>query len=150
MAWDLGRVLSGRLNRTQYVAVTVVVLYLLPILGGVLLRYWGLPVWTGFGSGGQTAISLMAFWYVQIPVFAWATLWRVQDMGWPRWSAAVLWLPIVNFVIWFWPGQASVNRGGPPVPPSGWGVRVLAWGTPLWILLAYAVALAGLVALESA
>lgn len=136
---------EGRLNRVQYVAVAVVALYLIPLLLGALFLALGLPVYMGFGSGGKSMVSLMSFWYLQIPLFAWGTLLRVQDIGWPRWAAALLWFPIVNFVLWFWPGQGGANHWGQQPPAANRWLKVLAYAAPLWILLAYAVVLLVLV-----
>lgn len=139
------RCLSGRMNRVNYVAVTVVALYLLPLLLGALFLGLGLPIYMGFGSGGKSLISLMGFWYIQIPLFAWATLLRVQDLGWPRWAAALLWFPIVNFLIWFWPGQPGPNQWGERPAAAGWPARVICFGAPVWVMLSYGVVLLVLV-----
>ena len=136
--------IDGRMNRTHYVAVVVVALYLLPLLLSALFRALGIPLFS-LAALSSGPVSLMAFWYLQIPLFAWATLRRVQDVGWPRWAAAVLWLPIVNFVLWFWPGQVTANRWGEPPPASGRWVKGLAYGAPLWIILSYLVLLLVLV-----
>lgn len=134
----LERCLHGRMNRVNYIAVVVVALYLMPLLLTALCKVLNVPVWSVFMLS-QGPVSLMAFWYLQIPLFAWGTLRRVQDVGWPRWAAALLWFPFLNFVLWFWPGEAVANRGGEPPRPAGWVARVLTYGAPVWILLAYFV-----------
>ncbi|MDY6921326.1 MAG: hypothetical protein SV765_14065 [Pseudomonadota bacterium] len=135
------RLLQRRMNRVHYVGLAVVALYLLPLLLGAVFRRLGLPVYQGFGSGSSSMISLMAFWYLQIPLFAWGTLLRVQDIGWPRWVAAILWFPFINLLLWFWPGESQANQWGEPPAPAGIAARILAFGAPLWILLAYGLAL---------
>ena len=47
----------------------------------------------------------------------------------------------INLLLWFWPGESQANQWGEPPAPAGIAARILAFGAPLWIMLAYGLAL---------
>jgi len=80
------------------------------------------PVIVGITILGAIILVLTGIWTIR----------RVQDFNGPWWVSAIfvltmIFLPIVNFLLWVIPGTKGENRYGPPPPPNGAGVVILAF-----------------------
>lgn len=75
------------------------------------------------------------------------TVRRVQDFDGPMWLSAIfvltmLFVPVVNLVLWFIPGTKGDNRYGRPPPPNSAGVYVLAFMMPVVVIVGIMAAVA--------
>lgn len=53
------------------------------------------------GSGFR--IDLLSAWYLTIPLHFYITYKRIADTSLPIWTIAILWIPVINFILCFWP-----------------------------------------------
>jgi uncharacterized membrane protein YhaH (DUF805 family) len=128
---------KGRIGRLRYLAYSVggyIILILVAMLiGGVL----------GFlGNGSIAGVAGMA---TSIPYFVFTILLairRAHDMNWSGWTVFLLLIPLVGLLWLFKSGSPGVNQFGLPPPPNTLGVKILAFGAPvLMVVLIFAVAL---------
>lgn len=116
--------LKGRIGRIRMIAY--------PIALGIIIA---LPlVLVVSVTGPESNVALLVLFALGVVYLVMTAIWtirRVQDFEGPIWLAAIfiitmIFLPIVNVVLWFIPGTKGDNRYGPAPPPNGAGVYILA------------------------
>ena len=96
-----------RKGRRAYVMYMFMIWIVLPLLVSFVFGVFG------FGEGalssieeaGKSTVRLDIFyaWYLSIPLYIWVTYRRVTDTYLSPWTTLIFVLPILNFVILFWP-----------------------------------------------
>ena len=139
---------NSRMNRINYIGISLFVMFIAPMILTALLHKIGIVVYEvtpvvkemmngDLGKGFRTRINIFAFWYVQIPLLIYITTLRIRDIGWSIWLTAPVMLPIVNFIVWFWPGEKKDNANGPVTDKAPIGTKIFVFGSPFIIGLVY-------------
>jgi uncharacterized membrane protein YhaH (DUF805 family) len=128
---------SGRIGRARYVGYTVGWTLLVAALAGVLMT---LTVTTGLAALGF--LPAMGAYALLIAIQLLLTIQRCHDFNVSGWLCLLLLIPPLNLVFWFMPGTSGPNRFGPPPPPNGTGVIVLALILPIIFFMGIAAVIA--------
>jgi uncharacterized membrane protein YhaH (DUF805 family) len=67
---------------------------------------------------------------------------RPHDMNLSGWWSIAAMIPLVGLLWMFKGGTPGANRWGPPPPPNGWGVRILALAVPAVMVIGIVAAIA--------
>ena len=115
-----------RINRLNYISWVISIWFILPVMVAVIIiKLFGtniadiryiVKILEGSvrATGYKVTFDLFAFWYIQIPIFIYFTLKRIRDIELNQWLVIPFSLPLVNFIVWFWPGSNETNQWGPP------------------------------------
>jgi uncharacterized membrane protein YhaH (DUF805 family) len=118
---------QGRIGRLRYLAWTMVLMFVALILFALCMTLMSMSLITGGLFG---AVAFVVFLVVSIQVGAQ----RLHDAGWSAWLLLLNMVPFVGsvfpFLMMIVPGNAGPNQYGPPQPPNGKGVKILA---ALWV-----------------
>jgi uncharacterized membrane protein YhaH (DUF805 family) len=131
---------KGRIGRIRLIAYPIGLGFLisLPLFGLV-------SVADPEGTAAIAVITILGLVYL-VMNGVW-TVRRVQDFDGPMWLSAIfvltmLFVPVVNLVLWFIPGTKGDNRYGRPPPPNSAGVYVLAFMMPVVVIVGIMAAVA--------
>lgn len=108
---------NGRLARLPYIG-KVIGLALSCVLAFSILA--ALVVWLttpAIGLPILKALKFGLFWCVLPAGMLFWSIERAHDANMPSWVGFLVFIPFVNLLFWFWPGQAVENRYGPPNLP---------------------------------
>ncbi len=119
---------SGRIGRLRYLAYTTggYLVYLAALMViGIVAALSGQPMLIG------GAAILLLIPYI---VFTWLTLiQRTHDMGWSGWASLAVLIPLAALIWVFKGGTEGENDYGAPPPPNTTGVKILAFGIPVFV-----------------
>ena len=124
----------GRLRMLAYGAALYVAFFL--VSGGL-----GLVTGMTQSPNATVVVGIVAFAFYLVG----ATLILIQrshDMNLSGWWSIAAMIPLVGLVWMFKGGAPGANRCGPPPPPNGWGVRVLALVVPAVMVIGIVAAIA--------
>ncbi|MBD1560053.1 hypothetical protein HC752_24375, partial [Vibrio sp. S9_S30] len=79
--------------------------------------------------------SVIDLWFIQIPASIIYADGRVKDIGWKPWSAFILGLPVLNFVLCVKRGNLDKNEHGEPVDRASLSKRFLVYSSPISVPL---------------
>lgn len=106
---------ENRSNRVVYVASLFGIFLVLPLLGHFIATAFGFNLGVfetvyrfdqqGNVIGEGARYNLLSIWYINLPLYIIATRARVINAGFNQWLTVLFILPLVNFVIWFWPAK---------------------------------------------
>lgn len=144
---------AQRIQRMNYIALCLFIFVFAPVMMTTTLFKLGLPsvdvfeIAKIYQSGGTaqgmgTSFDLLAFWYIQLPVFFYLSLNRVRDIGWNQWLAVISAVPLVNFILWFWPGNKGENQYGKQPANSSFSTKLFVFTSPLSLAFIMAVSFA--------
>jgi uncharacterized membrane protein YhaH (DUF805 family) len=118
---------QGRIGRLRYLAWTMVLMFVGLIMFALCMTLMSMSLITGGLFG---AVAFVVFLVVSIQIGAQ----RLHDAGWSAWLLLLNMVPFVGsvfpFLMMVVPGNAGPNQFGPPQPPNGKGVKILA---ALWV-----------------
>jgi len=120
----------GRIGRLRFVVhiVGAFVVY------GVLTKLLFAPFDWALSQPTRGNISLIVFVLWQVFCVL-KTVQRSHDMDWTGWATPMAWVVPVGLLWVFKPGSAGLNRFGAPPPPNTLGIRILAWLSPLLVMV---------------
>jgi uncharacterized membrane protein YhaH (DUF805 family) len=107
---------EGRVNRTTFIAY--IFLYSLAVMA-IALLVWN--SWSDIGLFLNPAISVA--WIVYSFSIA---IRRAHDIGRSGWFALLLFVPVANLILFFWPGSDGENDYGQQPQQSHVGLKVVA------------------------
>jgi uncharacterized membrane protein YhaH (DUF805 family) len=121
--------IQGRIGRLRYLAwslVLMVAILIVATLCAFLLT-------NSLVAGGLIiTVAVVAFAIVSVQI----GVQRLHDAGWSGWLLLINLIPFVGslfpLLMMIVPGNAGVNQYGPPQPPNGKAVKILA---SMWVLL---------------
>ncbi|MDB5983810.1 MAG: hypothetical protein JWQ69_4825 [Pseudomonas sp.] len=120
---------QGRIGRLRYLAWSLVLM--LAIL--VVATLCALLLTNSLVAGGLIiTVAVVAFAIVSVQI----GVQRLHDAGWSGWLLLINLVPFVGslfpLLLMIIPGNAGVNQYGPPQPPNGKAVKILA---SMWVLV---------------
>lgn len=131
---------QGRIGRVRYMAWTLVLFASALLAMGLCVAVMSVSL---VGGGLLIAVAVAAFVLVSFQIGTQ----RLHDAGWSGWLLLLNLVPYVGqifpFLMVLIPGNKSANRYGPPAPPNGRSVKLLAWMWVLFIALLIAGAMTG-------
>lgn len=125
---------AGRIGRARYIAY-----------GFGLYFIVGVAAFIAGAALGEAGVVVLALGWLALVVLGLMllTIRRCHDFNMSGWLSLLMLVPLVNLIFLFIPGTDGPNRFGPPTPPNGGGVLILAWLIPglfvLWIIAAIAL-----------
>ncbi len=132
---------SPRLGRVEYVYWNALIWFFLPVMLIVIFeRVFGINIaevtrFSGDVIGRKVKLDLTAFWFLQIPFAIIFTDGRVQDLGWPKVLAFLMWVPILNFLLFFWPGNKGDNKYGIQPPNPSLLQKIFVFTLPITVIV---------------
>lgn len=131
---------KGRIGRLRMMAYPIGLSFLIMLPFFLLLII--VPSDSAAVVAGTTVVGLV--YLVMNGIW---TVRRVQDFNGPIWVSAIfvltmVFLPIVNVILWLIPGTDGENRYGQPPPPNGPGVGLLAFLMPVVAIVGILAAIA--------
>ncbi len=142
---------TNRIQRVSYVSALLLIFLFLPLMLSTVLFKLGAQTVdifaviknynSGFSASGyKTNFDLLAFWYVQIPVYAYYSVKRVRDIGWNSWLTVILALPVLNLVLCGWPGSKESNVHGSIPKASAFSTKLFVFTAPITVFMVLTVA----------
>ena len=135
----------NRINRLSYIYLLLMLWFVFPVLTNSVLSLFGLgtatvqpssfPLESGSRTSVRTTIDISYLLLAIIPIHFFLTARRVVDIGWNPILSIFLGLPLINFLLWFWPGDESENEFGEVPEVSRKGVKVFVLGFPFWAII---------------
>jgi uncharacterized membrane protein YhaH (DUF805 family) len=131
---------QGRIGRVRYLAWTLVMLLAaLPVMGLCV----SVMSFSLVGGGLLIAVAAAGFVLVSLQIGTQ----RLHDAGWSGWLLLLNLVPYIGglfpLLMMVVPGNKDANRYGPPAPPNGRGVKVLAWLWIVFIALSFVAGITG-------
>lgn len=124
---------QGRIGRARYLAY-VSGAFLLKVVGSALLSA---SMMSGTAEAWNALVAIVmvlaVLWFVVVTGIK-----RCHDLNLSGWWTITIILPVIAFVWAFVPGTRGGNRFGPPAPPHGLGVTLLAGAVPLLLVISVA------------
>jgi|GEM_PF-1601268 len=135
-----------RLQRLHYIYLSLMLWFVFPVLLSSVLNMLGVGTMntsvssTTLSSGAgankfSSSLDIGYFLLLIIPIHFLLTYRRIKDLGWHKALTALMGLPIINFMLWVWPGDKSDNDYGSLPEPARRGVKIFIFGFPLWAII---------------
>jgi uncharacterized membrane protein YhaH (DUF805 family) len=134
-----------RLGRINYIYWNAAIWFFLPLVLTVIfhkLFNFNVANVTTFKSdiiATEVNLNLVAFWFLQIPLAIIFTVSRVKDLGWPKYLAFILWVPVINILLFLWPGNKGDNQYGIEDPKTTNYKKFLVFTLPITCMVVYSV-----------
>lgn len=123
---------SGRIGRARYIAYGFGLYFIFGVVAGI----------AGAALGNAGVVVLGIAWIALIVLGFMLTIQRCHDFNTSGWLSLLMLVPLANLIFLFIPGTDGPNRFGPPTPPNGIGVLILAWLIPVLFLSGIIAAIA--------
>lgn len=127
----------GRIGRARYIAYTIGLSLLIALTMGLVIGFARLPTETG-----AHLPVLIAGYGLILLIHALLSIQRAHDFDASGWLAIIAFVPVLNLLFWFIPGNREANRFGPRPPPNGLGATVLACILPFLFVVGIVAAVA--------
>jgi uncharacterized membrane protein YhaH (DUF805 family) len=112
---------AGRIGRARYIAYGFGLYFVFGAVAGI----------AGAALGDVGLVVLALGWIALVVLGFMLTIQRCHDFNMSGWLSLLMLVPLVNLMFLFIPGTDGPNRFGPPTPPNGVGVLILAWLVPV-------------------
>ncbi|CCO48416.1 hypothetical protein VIBNISOn1_520004 [Vibrio nigripulchritudo SOn1] len=147
---------NARISRVEYVFFMIIIWLLLPafmqfILAEILtyksihsffpqvvfdvLRDFQPLQLVKFEGRYIISYNILELWFIQIPASIIYADGRIKDIGWKPWSAFILGLPVLNFILCLKKGCMGKNEHGEPVEGTSLGKRIFVYSSPVSVPL---------------